>query len=95
MSCAHGAGLLGNAHPAIDAALQEAADLGYVNALETPCHEQLARLVCAHSPCADRVRFCTGLRRQNHLLFIHGQPIHRHRLCATADHKYGTEKRLN
>ncbi len=60
MSCAHGAGLLGNAHPAIDAALQQAADLGYVNALETPCHEQLARLVCEHIPCADRVRFCSS-----------------------------------
>jgi glutamate-1-semialdehyde 2,1-aminomutase len=60
MSCAHGAGLLGNAHPAIDAALQQAADLGYVNALETAYHEQLARLVCEHIPCADRVRFCSS-----------------------------------
>ena len=42
MSCAHGAGLLGNAHPAIDEALRMASELGYVNALETPHHEQLA-----------------------------------------------------
>ncbi len=60
MSCAHGAGLLGNAHPAIDRALQLAAELGYVNAFETPYHEELARLVCGHIPCADRVRFCSA-----------------------------------
>ncbi|MFZ5832917.1 MAG: aspartate aminotransferase family protein [Planctomycetota bacterium] len=60
MSCAHGAGLLGNAHPAIDEALRQAADLGYLSALETPYHEQLARLVCQHVPCAERVRFCSA-----------------------------------
>lgn len=60
MSCAHGAGLLGNAHPAIDDALRQAAELGFVNALETPHHEQLARLVCQCIPCADRVRFCSA-----------------------------------
>ena len=60
MSCAHGAGLLGNAHPAIDEALRLAAELGYLNAFETPHHEELARLVCEHIPCADRVRFCSS-----------------------------------
>lgn len=60
MSCAHGAGLLGNAHPAIEEALRIASELGYVNALETLHHEQLARLVCECIPCADRVRFCSA-----------------------------------
>jgi len=70
-SCGHGAGLLGNAHPAIDAALREAAELGYVNALETPHHEQLARLVCECIPCADRVRFCSaGSEATLHLIRV-------------------------
>ncbi len=60
MSCAHGAGLLGNAHPAIDQAMRLAGELGYLNAFETPHHEELARLVCELVPCADRVRFCSA-----------------------------------
>jgi len=60
MSCAHGAGLLGNAHPAMDEALRTSSELGYVHALETPHHEELARLVCECIPCADRVRFCSA-----------------------------------
>ena len=60
MSCVHGDGLLGNAHPAIDEALRTASELGYVSALETPHHEELARLVCQCIPCADRVRFCSS-----------------------------------
>lgn len=60
MSCAHGAGLLGNAHPDIDEAVRKAVSLGYVNALETEYHEELAQLVCECIPCADRVRFCSS-----------------------------------
>jgi len=60
MSCAHGAGLLGHAHPAIDKALQQAAQIGYVNAHETEYHVELARRVCSIIPCADRVRFCSS-----------------------------------
>lgn len=58
--CAHGAGLLGNAHPAIDKALLRAQELGYLNSLETKYHEELARKVCELIPCADRVRFCSA-----------------------------------
>lgn len=60
MCCAHGAGLLGNAHPVVKEALRLAAELGYVNSFETPYHEQLARRVCQLIPCADRVRFCSS-----------------------------------
>ncbi len=71
MSCAHGAGLLGNAHPAIDEALRLAAELGYVHSLETPHHERLARLVCEHIPCAERVRFCSaGSEATLHLIRV-------------------------
>ena len=71
MCCAHGAGLLGNAHPAVDEALRKAADIGYVNALETEYHEELARLVCESIPCADRVRFCSaGSEATLHLIRV-------------------------
>ena len=50
MCCAHGSGLLGNAHPAIAAALEKAISLGICNALETPYHEQLAREICEAIP---------------------------------------------
>jgi glutamate-1-semialdehyde 2,1-aminomutase len=71
MCCAHGAGLLGNAHPAVDKAMHRAMELGYVNALETEYHEELARLVCESVPCADRVRFCSsGSEATLHLIRV-------------------------
>jgi glutamate-1-semialdehyde 2,1-aminomutase len=60
MCCAHGAGLLGNAHPAMDEALKKAAEIGYVNALETVYHEELAEYVINTVACADKVRFCSS-----------------------------------
>lgn len=60
MCCAHGAGLLGNAHPAIDHALEKARRIGYANSFETEYHEELARKVCNAVPCADKVRFCSS-----------------------------------
>jgi glutamate-1-semialdehyde 2,1-aminomutase len=60
MCCAHGAGLLGHAHPAIDRALRRAVKIGYANAFETEAHEELARRLCAEIPCADRIRFCSS-----------------------------------
>jgi len=60
MSCAHGAALLGHAHPAIDQALRQAIKMGYVNSFETEYHEELARKVCLCIPCADKVRFCSS-----------------------------------
>lgn len=60
MCCAHGAGLLGNAHPAIDEALKKASELGYVNAFETVWHEHLASFVTETVACADKVRFCSS-----------------------------------
>ena len=60
MCCAHGAGLLGNGHPDIVEAMGLAAKIGYVNAMETEYHVELARLVCASIPSADKVRFCSA-----------------------------------
>ena len=71
MSCAHGAGLLGHAHPAVDAAMVKAIDMGYVNAFETVYHEELARKVCRAVPCADRVRFVSsGSEATLHLIRV-------------------------
>ncbi len=60
MCCAHGAGLLGNGHPAVDEALRTAIDIGYVNSFETVFHEELASYVCNTVSCADKVRFCSS-----------------------------------
>lgn len=60
MCCAHGAGLLGHAHPAIDDALRKAMEMGYANSFETIFHEELASYVCQTVACADKVRFCSS-----------------------------------
>jgi glutamate-1-semialdehyde 2,1-aminomutase len=69
MCCAHGAGLLGNAHPAIDEALRRAIEIGYVNSFETVYHEELAAYVVSTVACADKVRFCSsGSEATMHLI---------------------------
>lgn len=69
MCCAHGAGLLGMAHPAVDEAMRKAMESGYVNSFETEYHEELAALVCKSLPCAERIRFCSsGSEATLHLL---------------------------
>lgn len=60
MCCAHGAGLLGNGHPAIVEALKKAAEIGYVNAFETVYHEELASVIVDTVACAEKVRFCSS-----------------------------------
>ena len=71
MCCGHGAALLGHAHPAIDRAVREASELGYVCALETEHQAELARRVCQHVPCAERVRFCnSGSEATLHLIRV-------------------------
>ena len=57
MCNAHGAGLLGNGHPAIKAALEKAVELGMCNSLETVYHAQLAEEICDCIPCAEEARF--------------------------------------
>ena len=57
MCCGHGAALLGHGHPAVGAALQEAARLGICCAFDTPHVIQLAETICRFIPCAERVRF--------------------------------------
>jgi len=60
MCCAHGAALLGHAHPAVEEAMRKAAAIGFVHSFETEYHEELARKVCENIPCAERVRFCSS-----------------------------------
>ncbi len=60
MCCAHGAALLGHAHPAINEAVQKARELGYLSVFETTYHEELAAKVCDYIPCSERVRFCSS-----------------------------------
>lgn len=69
MCCAHGAALLGHAHPAVVRAVRTASKLGFASMFETEHHEELARLLCGCIPCAERVRFCnSGSEATLHLI---------------------------
>ena len=69
LCCAHGAALLGHGHPAVAAAMRQAADLGFAHSFETEFHEELARRLCAIIPCAERIRFCSsGTESTLHLI---------------------------
>jgi len=69
MCCAHGAALLGHAHPAIERALQKAVEFGFAHSFETEYHEQLAHQLCDAIPCAERIRFCSaGTEATLHLI---------------------------
>ena len=57
LCCGHGAALLGHGHPAVTAAFEQAARLGWVCAFETEYHGELARRLCELIPCAEKVRF--------------------------------------
>lgn len=71
MCCAHGAGLLGNAHPAVKNAMQKAMDFGFANAFETIHHKTLAEKVCKYIPCSDKVRFVSsGSEATMHLIRV-------------------------
>jgi len=69
MCCAHGAALLGHAHPAVERALHQAVEVGLAHSFETEYHEELARKLCACVPCAERIRFCSsGTEATLHLI---------------------------
>ncbi len=71
MNCAHGAALLGHAHPLLQEALKTATTCGYLHSYETEYHEQTARKVCEYIPCAERVRFCSsGSEATLHLIRV-------------------------
>jgi glutamate-1-semialdehyde 2,1-aminomutase len=90
MCCAHGAGLLGNAHPAIAEALKKAIDFGYANSLETEYHVELARQVCENIPCADRVRFCSsGSEATLHLIRVCRAFTRRDKIIRIEGHFHG------
>jgi glutamate-1-semialdehyde 2,1-aminomutase len=55
-----GANFLGHGHPAINQAIREALDVGVICNGETEYHSQLAALVTAAVPCAEKVRFANS-----------------------------------
>jgi len=55
-----GANFLGHSHPAINQAIREALDVGVICNGETEYHSQLADLVAAAVPCAEKVRFANS-----------------------------------
>lgn len=55
-----GANFLGHGHPAINQAIREALDVGVICNGETEYHSQLATLVAAAVPCAEKVRFANS-----------------------------------
>ena len=90
MNCAHGAALLGHAHPSLDRALQTAIDRGYLHSFETEYHEELARKVCECVPCAERVRFCSsGTEATLHLLRVCRAYTKREKIIRIEGHFHG------
>ncbi len=90
MCCGHGAALLGHAHPAIDRAVHEAGELGYACAFETEYHAELARCVCRHVPCAERVRFCnSGSEATLHLIRVCRAFTERKKILRIEGHFHG------
>jgi glutamate-1-semialdehyde 2,1-aminomutase len=57
MNASFGAALLGYGHPAITAAIREAADLGVLCAFETEYQSEVAARICELVPSAELVRF--------------------------------------
>ena len=55
-----GANFLGHGHPAISQAIREALDVGVICNGETEYHSQLAALVTAAVPCAEKIRFANS-----------------------------------
>jgi glutamate-1-semialdehyde 2,1-aminomutase len=55
-----GANFLGHDHPAIRKAIQEALEVGIICNGETEFHSQLADLISAAVPCAEKVRFANS-----------------------------------
>jgi len=55
-----GANFLGHGHPAISQAVRDALDVGVICNGETEYHSQLAALVSAAVPCAEKVRFANS-----------------------------------
>jgi len=55
-----GANFLGHGHPAINQAIREALEVGVICNGETEYHSQLAALVAAAVPCAEKIRFANS-----------------------------------
>lgn len=90
MCCSHGAGLLGHAHPAVVAAMQQAAELGFACSAETEWQVRLAEELCALIPCAERIRFCaSGSEATLHLLRLCRAVTGRDKVIRVVGHFHG------
>ena len=57
--CAYGPIILGHAHPAVDNAVKEQMDKGFLFGLSIELEIELAKLIIKHVPCAEMVRIAT------------------------------------
>ncbi|HIG17712.1 MAG TPA: aminotransferase class III-fold pyridoxal phosphate-dependent enzyme, partial [Candidatus Handelsmanbacteria bacterium] len=90
MSCGHGAALLGHGHPAVRAALHEAADLGVCCASDTIHHVELAEQICALIASAERVRFTnSGSEATLHAIRLCRAATGRDRIVRFTGHFHG------
>ena len=90
MSCGHGAALLGHGHPEVKRALVQAAELGVCCAADMPYHIELAELLCALIPCAERVRFTnSGSEATLHALRLCRAVSGRDRILRFTGHFHG------
>ena len=90
MSCGHGAALLGHGHPAVRAALHEAADLGMCCASDTIHHVELAEQICALIASAERVRFTnSGSEATLHAIRLCRAATGRDRIVRFTGHFHG------
>lgn len=90
MCTSHGASLLGHNHPAIRAALAQAAELGIICAYETEHHSALARRITEVVPCAEMVRYAgSGSETIMHALRLARATTGRNKLIKFEGHFHG------
>jgi len=86
----YGAALLGHNHPKINAAVQQALEMGTICSYETPYHAQLAKKVCELIPCAELVRFTgSGTETTMHALRVARAATGKDRIVKFEGHFHG------
>lgn len=96
MCMSHGASLLGHNHPAIRAALVQAAEMGVICSYETEHHVALAQRVTEMIPCAEMVRFAgSGTETVMHGLRLARTASGREKIIKFEGHFHGYADALN
>ncbi|HMP40082.1 MAG TPA: aspartate aminotransferase family protein [Roseiflexaceae bacterium] len=92
----HGAALLGHGHPALQAAVMQALELGIICAYETEHHTALARTINEMVPCAEMVRFAgSGTESVMHALRLARAATGREKVIKFEGHFHGYSDALN